>query len=599
MNKAQHVPSTTFFVSRLIAYHPLRFALVALCWLLYHAWPLLPGLLAKAFFDLLQNYPVGFNLESIVALIVAAGLAKVSVIFVAVLIGNPWQFRLRALLQRNLLARLLELPGAQALPGSIGETLSTLRDDTDAIRYMTDWVFDAVAGLIFIGGGMAILLWIDARITLLVFVPIVLIILLAHFVRTRLEQVRERSRAATSHVTGLMGDIFSSTQAIQVAGAEETIVAHLRHLGDKRRSTMLQDRLLSLSLEAVFANTASLGAGLTLLLVASEMRSGHFTVGDFALFSTYLLQVSDYTGFLGYLINTYRQAKVAFKRAIALLQGAPARNLVAHHPLYLKNESPLTSPISPHQQEPLETLRVEKLTLLHPSSGEGISNISLLLKRGTLTVITGRIGAGKSTLLKAMLGLLEIQSGTLYWNNQPVKQPADWLVPPRIAYTAQIPTLFSGTLRENLLLGEQVEEIEIEQAIYQAALERDIASFDEGLETLIGARGVRLSGGQIQRTAAARMLVRSPELLVFDDLSSALDVETEQLLWQRLLAVPGRTYLAVSHRPMILERADQIIVLSAGEICASGTLHELLLTSPEMRHLYYSHDLETESHQQI
>jgi ATP-binding cassette subfamily B protein len=117
-------------------------------------------------------------------------------------------------------------------------------------------------------------------------------------------------------------------------------------------------------------------------------------------------------------------------------------------------------------------------------------------------------------------------------------------------------------------------------------MEEDLNEFDQGLETMVGPKGVKLSGGQIQRTAAARMFVRNPELLVFDDLSSALDVETERILWKRVFEKPGQTCLVVSHRRIALRQADNIVVLKDGKVEAEGRLEELLTTNKEMQRLW-------------
>ena len=188
-----------------------------------------------------------------------------------------------------------------------------------------------------------------------------------------------------------------------------------------------------------------------------------------------------------------------------------------------------------------------------------------------------------------MLGLLTPQAGAIYWNDERVLDPATFFVPPQTAYTPQVPHLFSASLKENLLLHESDTQFDVALALHQAVLDADVADMPAGLDTIIGTKGVRLSGGQIQRAAAARMFGRRPQLLVFDDLSSALDVETEQLLWQRLYPPDCRdrpTCLAISHRQEVLKLADQILVLEAGRIADVGTPDDLLARSTYINQLW-------------
>jgi ATP-binding cassette, subfamily B, bacterial len=161
-------------------------------------------------------------------------------------------------------------------------------------------------------------------------------------------------------------------------------------------------------------------------------------------------------------------------------------------------------------------------------------------------------------------------------------------VPPRTAYTPQVPQLFSETLADNILLGWPGD---LADAVRLAVMEDDVAEMPEGLETMIGSRGVRLSGGQLQRTAAARMFARRPQVLVCDDLSSALDVHTEASLWERVLEDRSRTVIAVSHRRAVLAQADQIVVLKDGLVDDVGTLSVLLERCEEMQRLWRSESL--------
>ena len=143
------------------------------------------------------------------------------------------------------------------------------------------------------------------------------------------------------------------------------------------------------------------------------------------------------------------------------------------------------------------------------------------------------------------------------------------------------------SLRENLVLGKALDDDALDESIHIATMTRDIDMMPEGLETMIGPRGVRLSGGQVQRSSSARMFTRAPQVLVLDDVSSALDVETEQLLWDRLFASRADVAtLVVSHRRTAMLRADKIIVMEGGRIVATGTAEELQSDSEVFRAIW-------------
>jgi ATP-binding cassette subfamily B protein len=467
-----------------------------------------------------------------------------------------------------------------------GEIISRFREDVEHVEEATSMTVDLIGTMLFGIIAASVLTSIDAQMTLLVFAPLLFMVVVAERAGTRIRRYRNSARQATEQITGALGEMFGAVQTIKVAGVEQPMIDHFKKLNHERRKMMVRDKVLTAILESVFWNTLSIGTGLILILASGNIgRPGGLTIGEFALFVFFLDYVTDAGWFIGAFIARFKQAGVSFERMFDLTHSEDPLLLVQKRELYLTGDMPAYE--TPVHDARLDRLEVSGLSFRYPGTDNGIEDIDLKLERGSFTVVTGMIGSGKTTLLRSILGLVSPDAGTIRWNGEVVEDLDDFFVPPRSAYTPQVPRLFSMSLRENLLLGRDENDGQLDEAIRSAALDRDVDSMPQGLETLVGPLGMRLSGGQVQRTAAARMFVRDPELLVFDDLSSALDVDTEKTLWGRLFAEHAEsTALVVSHRRPALQRADQIIVLDEGRVVAAGKLAELLETSPEFRNLW-------------
>ncbi len=562
--------ATSWYLLRLIRYAPAICAIHAILWGILKVSTLLDGILIAT---LIADLESGSNerTKGIVLAFTGLSIGQAVLWLTAGRTEIAMRFRTSGVVRRNLLRMLLATPGAMALSHSMGDTISRFRDDAYLAEDALDWTNEIVPQVLIACSALGVMFWIDAPLTLLTVGPTVAIILGARLAGRQLSTLRHASSEATSRFTSTVGDVVASAMTIQAAGARDRAVSHIAALAATRRKTTLKDRVVTQGIEGITGNASAIGTGLVMLFAASRIRGGELSVAEFVLFTAWFGMVTGTTVELGNYLAQMAAARVAFDRMEMVTERAPTgMTIVDHTPLHLTGSIPMTPAPPP----------------IIPQTGElgvAIAGEHIALPRGQMVAITGRIGSGKTKLVQSLLGLDPAGEATFLIDGAVVDNVHEELA---IGYVPQVPKLFRGTVRDNILLGREVGEGRLASAVSLAELDYDLARFPDGLDTIVGTRGLRVSGGQAQRIALARALVTRPAVLVVDDLSSALDVDTERAVWRGLQSVPELTILAVTHRRFVLEQADKVVVMKGGEIEAIGKLDDVLMESAEMRTLW-------------
>lgn len=525
-------------------------------WTLFFISPVLPGWLIGSVFDELQSTGVTTRLVVLLAALAVAEIGSILMMLVVHPVYVRGMESSKSLMRANAVQAQLASGGPEAGKRNlaVGDVLVRLRDDPQDVMFLLDNWTDLLGSVIYGAVAFYFLASIDVPAALAGMIPLLLTgwgnALLANLART----FRVRAREAASAVSGFLAAAIEASLTVKVTGAHRDVLRRLDVLNARRAKAAVGETVWNDVMWSINTTASDVFIGIALAVAAR----GPLTSGEVAEFAAFLAGLIWLPMRLGLVFTGRHRAAISAGRVDALLPPSVVGQedpMVRHRPLPVLGGPEVAAPVSP-VPIPFRSLEVRALTI----ASRGLNDISFCLVRGSLTIVTGPVGSGKSSLLRAIIGLLDADSGDVLWNGEPVQDRAAFFVPPRSAYVAQAPRLFAESLGDNLRLGFDVSDADLHAAITLVAFEDDVADLPAGLDTLVGARGVRLSGGQAQRAAAARALARQPELLVLDDLTSALDVETELLVWERLAAA-GYTVLAASNRPAGLARADSIIRL--------------------------------------
>ncbi len=525
-------------------------------WIAWFASPLGPGWLTGQVFSELDTRGATPSFWWLLAGLLAAHIGSALLIYAAHRLYVQGVEAAKMLLRANVINSQVASGGSDAAPRTvpIGDVLSRLRDDPFDVLFLIDNWVDMLGSTLFGVGAVILMAQIDPWATAAGVVPMILMGFGNRLVGNLARRYRQQSRTASSAVGDFLTAAFQASLTVKVGGARNDVLRRFDELSADRARYAVKDDTWNELVWTINAATADLCVG-TALIVAAR---GALNAGEVALFASYLTGMVWIPQRIGAIVVGRRRFQVSAQRLDALVapRSPTTDHLVDHRPLPILHGPPALLPVA-RERVPLITATVQGLTI----EARGLHDVSFVLPKGSLTVVSGPVGSGKTSLLRGVIGTLELDAGTVCWNGVEVTDRAAFFVPPQCAYVPQVPRLFADSLLDNLRLGYTVADDAVTDAIRLAAFDLDVAELPEGLDTLIGARGVRLSGGQSQRAAAARALVHRPELLVLDDLTSALDVETEQELWERLAAA-GFTVLAASNRPVALARADHVIELT-------------------------------------
>lgn len=566
------IPGLARVTERLLRRHPRWGVPGLLGWMVFFA---APAVMAWVWSSLLPDLTPGGDATTPVVIFAVAALVGLVGRLVGEGFFSEWWMRSNLTMRSNLLAAQLHphdrRTGRQ--PPSPGDAVSRMWDTNDFVNYGDHWV-----DLICAAGFLALATALSGRWVILpwLLAPVLVPVVLSLLTRRRMGVIATEHARLRGVWSGRAAEVCAAATTVKGFAAEPHVVAHLDELTERRQHFALRQRQLELGVFGSVFLTAEVGQRLVLLVVAigaaaSGTAASAATVGG-AVAVTEAIAQMPIAGIIAAMIVQEVPMLHAKLRRMARLLPARADFDLTRPPadLRLPPAPSVAVPTERPARTQLRHLAVRDLSVVFEDGTVAIEDVTFDVRRGEIVIVSGPIASGKSTLLRVLAGLVPSTDGDICWDGQLVEDPSGFLRPPNCAFVGQSPLLVSGSIEENVSLDHDVD---VRAAITLAELGDDVERAG-GPQTVVGHRGLRLSGGQTQRLATARATAAGSELLVLDDLSSALDVVTERQLWQNLRTA-GHTVVATSYKRSALELADKIVLLRHGRVEAIGSLPEL------------------------
>jgi len=457
-----------------------------------------------------------------------------------------------------------------------GDLMARSVNDMDAIRFAVGMGVVAFNDGVVLGlAAIGFMLYINIELTLIALLPMPAIVLASRVLTRRMHTLFQQVQHTFGELTELTREAFVGIRIVQAYRRENWETRRMKSVGEKYIDQNIQlGRTMAFffPMMLLFTNVSLAivlwsGGGMTIL--------NRISTGDFVAFITYLNLLTWPMMALGWVTNLIQRGSASMKRINRLLDQAPE---IADSP----------NPVTPTEIRGAVELR--NVTFRYPNDGRNVlENLTLKLEAGTTAALVGRTGCGKTTLVRMLARMVEADSGQVYLDGIPIQKLPLHIVRAAFTVVPQETHLFSDTIYNNLVFREgEVDSKRLQECLDASDLTRDVNDFPDGLDTLVGEKGLSLSGGQRQRLALARALLTNPAILVVDNALSMVDAATERRILDHLVDLrASRTTLWISHRISTIRRAERILVLDQGRIAESGDHEELLGTGNIYPRLYF------------
>ncbi|MBU0969839.1 MAG: ABC transporter ATP-binding protein/permease [Proteobacteria bacterium] len=447
-----------------------------------------------------------------------------------------------------------------------GDIMAHATSDISHVRMAFGFGLIVLVDTLLLGGTtIGIMIWIDPKLTALAMIPMPFLILFTRHLGRKMHTLHRTAQESFSLLTEQIRESFFGIRVIKVFNFEQPIQQKVDQASSDYFKKNLKRAFVSALLRPMLGLFFNLSSLIILFYGGFLVLEQRLTPGELVAFLQYMGVLAWPIIAIGWMTNLFQRGMASLKRINELLDAKPSVRS-------------LDSPVRPATIK--GRIRFQNAGFSHDPQTPVLANITMDIPAGTRVGITGPPGSGKTSLVQLIPRLYNLTSGSLFIDENEISCLDPDHLRNHIAFMPQEAFLFSASLRENILLGRDIDETRIEQIIQACDLTATIKDMPQGLDTLVGERGVTLSGGQKQRVAMARTLIMDKPIILMDDPVSQLDTHTAHTIIARLGRMnPKATFIIISHRLSALAACDWIYVLDKGRIAGQGRHLDLIDTN--------------------